>query len=234
MSYEKLKTLRKNASNSKQNSAQLLKNIEKEYKNCQELCEKRMDCTNESYFLLENELKKVNSIIERLELEQESEKLNEFSFQNYLLDKNYDELINFDNYLNVKKKSKNKKTRNSLKNVNLKFDSNFTNLKNKKNKENKTQKNKTGKKGKIVETNLSNDSSFEDITYKEIDGKIGPKEPIYCFCNYVSYGNMIKCDNPKCEKEWFHFHCVGLRNLPKGKWFCSEKCASEYKNSLKN
>ena len=90
------------------------------------------------------------------------------------------------------------------------------------------------KSGKIEENNLSHNSSFEDITYKEIDGKIGPKEPIYCFCNYVSYGNMIKCDNPKCEKEWFHFHCVGLRNLPKGKWFCSEKCASEYKNSLKN
>ena len=41
---------------------------------------------------------------------------------------------------------------------------------------------------------------------------------------------MIKCDNPKCKREWFHFHCVGLRNLPKGKWFCSEKCANQYKN----
>ena len=190
-----------------------------------------MNCTNESYFLLENELKKVNSIINRLELEQDSAKMNEFSYQNYLLEKNFDELINFDNYLNVKKKSKNKKTRNSLKNVNLKLDPNFENIRNKKNKENGKMK----PKGKVKQSKmeLSKNSSFEDITYKEIDGKIGPKEPIYCFCNYVSYGNMITCDNPKCKKEWFHFHCVGLRNLPKGKWFCSEKCASEYKSSLK-
>ena len=64
-----------------------MKNIEKEYKNCQDLCESRMNCTNESYFLLENELKKVNSIINRLELEQDSAKMNEFSYQNYLLEK---------------------------------------------------------------------------------------------------------------------------------------------------
>ena len=97
-----------------------------------------------------------------------------------------------------------------------------------------------GKRGKIIKTTIitenindqnSNNSSLEDITYKEIDGKIGPQEPIYCFCNYVSYGNMIKCDNPKCKKEWFHFHCVGLRSLPKRKWFCSEKCANEYKKN---
>ena len=97
-----------------------------------------------------------------------------------------------------------------------------------------------GKRGKIIKTTIitenindqnSNNSSLEDITYKEIDDKIGPQEPIYCFYNYVSYGNMIKCDNPKCKKEWFHFHCVGLRSLPKGKWFCSEKCANEYKKN---
>ena len=39
---------------------------------------------------------------------------------------------------------------------------------------------------------------------------------------------MIKCDNPSCKREWFHFHCVGLKNQPKGKWFCSEKCAKEF------
>ena len=109
-------------------------------------------------------------------------------------------------------------------------------LKNKKNKDS-NHKDNLGKRGKIIKTTLitenlndqNSNSSLEDITYREIDGKIGPQEPIYCFCNYVSYGNMIKCDNPKCKKEWFHFHCVGLRTLPKGKWFCSEKCANEYK-----
>ena len=42
-----------------------------------------------------------------------------------------------------------------------------------------------------------NYSNLEDITYKEIDGKLDPNEPIYCFCNYISYGDMVKCDNPK-------------------------------------
>ena len=72
------------------------------------------------------------------------------------------------------------------------------------------------------------DSSWENITYKELDGKIGPKEPLYCFCNYISYGNMIKCDNPNCKREWFHFQCVGIEDQPKGKWFCSENCFKEY------
>jgi hypothetical protein len=48
------------------------------------------------------------------------------------------------------------------------------------------------KKNKIL-----NNNNLEDITYKEIDGKLDPKEPIYCFCNYISYGDMVKCDNPK-------------------------------------
>ena len=26
----------------------------------------------------------------------------------------------------------------------------------------------------------------------------------------------------KCEKEWFHFECVGIIVKPKGKWFCKE------------
>ena len=40
-------------------------------------------------------------------------------------------------------------------------------------------------------------NSFKDITYSEITGLLNPNEPIYCFCNYISYGNMIRCDNPK-------------------------------------
>ena len=40
-----------------------------------------------------------------------------------------------------------------------------------------------------------NDSHYEDVTYAEIDGRVDPNEQLYCFCNYISYGNMIKCDN---------------------------------------
>jgi len=37
--------------------------------------------------------------------------------------------------------------------------------------------------------------NYEDITYAEIAGLLNPHEPIYCFCNYISYGNMVKCDS---------------------------------------
>lgn len=199
-----------------------------------------MNLANDSYFLLENELKKVNSIIERLELEQDINKANKYSYQNYLFDKNIDELISFSNY--SKKKSKSKKTKSAFGHSTVKLNYNnkiIEKVLDKNKKIIKKGKKKIGKKGKIkknneffINNNLINEtnSNLEDITYTEIDRKIGPKEPIYCFCNYVSYGNMIKCDNPKCKREWFHFHCVGLRNLPKGKWFCSEKCANQYKN----
>ena len=46
----------------------------------------------------------------------------------------------------------------------------------------------------------------------------------YCFCNEMSYGDMIACDNPTCRREWFHYPCVGIVTPPKGKWFCAE-CA---------
>lgn len=29
-------------------------------------------------------------------------------------------------------------------------------------------------------------------------------EPTYCYCQRVSYGDMIACDNPDCAIEWFH------------------------------
>ena len=44
----------------------------------------------------------------------------------------------------------------------------------------------------------------------------------YCFCNEMSYGDMIACDNPACRREWFHYPCVGIITPPKGKWYCSD------------
>ena len=50
------------------------------------------------------------------------------------------------------------------------------------------------------------------------------REPLYCFCKNVSYGDMIACDNKQCPYEWFHFACVGLMAKPEGgKWYC-QKC----------
>lgn len=45
-------------------------------------------------------------------------------------------------------------------------------------------------------------------------------EPTYCFCEEVSYGDMICCDNDLCPIEWFHFGCIPLTRKPRGKWYC--------------
>lgn len=51
---------------------------------------------------------------------------------------------------------------------------------------------------------------------------VDPNEPTYCICGQVSYGEMIACDNDDCPIKWFHIECIGLKSLPKGKWYCSE------------
>jgi hypothetical protein len=59
----------------------------------------------------------------------------------------------------------------------------------------------------------------------------------YCFCEGISYGEMIACDDVNCEREWvryiflcpgtvysstlqFHLACIGLTVPPDGTWFC--------------
>ena len=61
-----------------------------------------------------------------------------------------------------------------------------------KEKEKEIEKNKSYNKSNedIFDFNI-----YNDITYSEITGILNPNEIIYCFCNYISYGNMIRCDN---------------------------------------
>ncbi|RLN19053.1 PHD finger protein ING1 [Panicum miliaceum] len=54
----------------------------------------------------------------------------------------------------------------------------------------------------------------------DLELPVDPNEPTYCFCNQVSYGEMVACDNPNCKIEWYHIGCVGVKELPKGKWYC--------------
>ena len=39
-------------------------------------------------------------------------------------------------------------------------------------------------------------------------------EPRYCYCDEVSYGEMVGCDGDSCSREWFHLKCVGLQKAP--------------------
>lgn len=46
------------------------------------------------------------------------------------------------------------------------------------------------------------------------DDEDGENEPRYCYCNGVSYGEMVGCDADNCSREWFHLQCVGLTRAP--------------------
>lgn len=50
----------------------------------------------------------------------------------------------------------------------------------------------------------------------------GEDTNLYCFCQTVSHGNMVACDNEKCRFEWFHMSCVGMTQEPEGRWLCDE------------
>lgn len=57
----------------------------------------------------------------------------------------------------------------------------------------------------------------------------GDDDELYCFCQQVSYGAMVACDNPNCKFEWFHYDCVGLKEPPSGVWYCPD-CRKDAKN----
>ncbi|KIV83179.1 hypothetical protein PV11_05229 [Exophiala sideris] len=48
-------------------------------------------------------------------------------------------------------------------------------------------------------------------------------EERYCYCQGVSYGEMVACDKDDCPRQWFHLECIGLKSVPKSaKWYCDE------------
>ncbi|KAK1691449.1 hypothetical protein BDP55DRAFT_647100 [Colletotrichum godetiae] len=70
-------------------------------------------------------------------------------------------------------------------------------------------------KGQPIEIELEEDDEGNPID---------PKEPRYCDCNRVSFGEMIACDNDNCDKEWFHLECMGMTHIPARttKWYCPD------------
>jgi len=75
-----------------------------------------------------------------------------------------------------------------------------------------------GVDGQATETSVGESPAAEP----SYDVPIDPSEPTYCYCNQVSYGEMVACENPDCPYEWFHFQCVGLTAEPKGVWRCPD------------
>lgn len=54
----------------------------------------------------------------------------------------------------------------------------------------------------------------------------------YCFCQRVSYGDMVACDNEDCKYQWFHWDCVGIKEEPVGDWLCPD-CKTKPPNKIK-
>ncbi|KAG0703905.1 hypothetical protein DFH29DRAFT_411973 [Suillus ampliporus] len=54
------------------------------------------------------------------------------------------------------------------------------------------------------------------------EGEDGEDKELYCFCQKLSYGEMIACDNPDCPYQWFHLPCVNLKQPLPESWFCDD------------
>ena len=56
---------------------------------------------------------------------------------------------------------------------------------------------------------------------------------VICFCQTIykpEVDNVIGCDGKNCQYKWFHFDCLKIKKVPKGKWYCS-KCKQARKRS---
>ncbi|RPD64805.1 hypothetical protein L227DRAFT_571266 [Lentinus tigrinus ALCF2SS1-6] len=78
--------------------------------------------------------------------------------------------------------------------------------------------------GMPVARNFQPPADPADGMSAEPDGDVDDNKT-YCFCDGVSYGEMIGCDDEECEREWFHLACVGLTTPPEGGWYC-ETCTA--------
>jgi inhibitor of growth protein 3 len=88
------------------------------------------------------------------------------------------------------------------------------------------------RRGTGARTSMTNKSAASEDD-EEIDVEMGDGEEVeeeqeddrkYCFCQRVSFGEMVGCENDKCPYEWFHLGCVGLKEAPKDQdvWYCPE------------
>lgn len=92
-----------------------------------------------------------------------------------------------------------------------------------------TTRSRRGTGARTSTTNKSAASEEEE----EIDVEMGDGDEVeeeqeddrkYCFCQRISFGEMVGCENDKCPNEWFHLPCVGLKEAPKDQdvWYCPE------------
>lgn len=83
----------------------------------------------------------------------------------------------------------------------------------------RSHKKGAGQAAQLILAQSADDESIKPPSDEE-DIEIDADEPTYCYCNGVSYGEMVACDAEGCAKEWFHLECVGLKVAPKGNGEC--------------
>ncbi|CAL1700209.1 unnamed protein product [Somion occarium] len=90
------------------------------------------------------------------------------------------------------------------------------------------QQRSSGRVTASVELEADQDAEGEEDLEEnaEDNGEVEDQE-LYCFCQKLSYGEMVACDNPNCRYQWFHLPCVNLKPPLPHVWYCSE-CASQF------
>jgi inhibitor of growth protein 3 len=104
---------------------------------------------------------------------------------------------------------------------------------------NKKRSRKGGSRASPSTTNddesVASEAGTED---EEMSGMGGDQEEDesddskYCFCQRVSFGDMVACDNDNCQYQWFHWECVGIKEEPVGDWLCPD-CRKQPTNKIK-
>ena len=55
----------------------------------------------------------------------------------------------------------------------------------------------------------------------------------WCMCKMDgTEDDLIMCEDNSCKIIWFHFKCMCIKKIPKGKWFCPE-CRKKKKDNTK-
>ncbi|KAF2653476.1 hypothetical protein K491DRAFT_717979 [Lophiostoma macrostomum CBS 122681] len=83
---------------------------------------------------------------------------------------------------------------------------------------------------------VASEAGTEDEEMSGMGGAEGEEDESddtkYCFCQRVSYGDMVACDNDDCRFQWFHWECVGIKEEPVGDWLCPD-CRKQPKTNIK-
>ena len=72
-----------------------------------------------------------------------------------------------------------------------------------------------------IECAGATENEFDEVCKSVVDDE--DEEP-YCKCGEPNTQDMIGCDGPTCEYEWWHYACAGLteEDIPDGEWNCPE------------